>query len=86
MAAKLLEASKEVLQEGIKNRGISMSDYVDLFGKQGQQQNYFRVYRKEVCTRCSSKIEFKQLNGRGTYFCNTCQFKSDIPTLFANNL
>ncbi len=86
MAARLLDASKDVLQEGIQNRGISMSDYVDLFGKKGQQQNYFRVYRKEICTRCSSKIEFKQLNGRGTYFCSRCQFKSDIPTLFANDI
>lgn len=86
MATKLLIASKEILQEGIQNRGISMSDYVDLFGKAGQQQNFFRVYRKEICTRCKGKIDFKQLNGRGTYFCSNCQFKGDLPTLFANNI
>lgn len=75
MAAKLLEASREILTEGIGNRGISMSDYVDLFGKKGKQQEFFRIYGKEICTRCNTQVEFKKINGRGTYFCTTCQIK-----------
>ncbi len=72
-AEKLLDALREILTEGIKNRGISMSDYVDLFGKPGKQQEYFRIYRQENCLKCKNKVEFMQLNGRGTYFCLTCQ-------------
>lgn len=73
MAADLLEASREVLNEGIENRGISMSDYRDLFGKQGKQQEYFRVYKKEKCQRCGAKVVSKKINGRNTYFCPICQ-------------
>lgn len=75
MAEALLEASKEILSEGIKNRGISMSDYVDLFGKKGRQQEAFRIYNHEKCPRCEISVEFKKLNGRGTYFCANCQLK-----------
>lgn len=74
-AENLLEACKEILQEGIKNRGISMSDYVDLLGKKGNQQNHFKVYQKEVCIECGNKVEFIKLSGRGTYFCTSCQNK-----------
>ena len=72
-AEKLLQACVEILQEGIKHRGISMSDYVDLFGKKGQQQNHFRIYKKDTCRRCGTKTEVTKLNGRGTYYCPTCQ-------------
>lgn len=72
----LLKASRKILNEGIKNRGISMSDYVDLFGKKGKQQEYFRVYRQTNCPTCSSKVEFIQLSGRKTYFCPICQPKN----------
>lgn len=75
MAAKLLEASRKILEEGIKNRGISMSDYVDLFGKKGKQQEHFRVYGKSICERCNTQVDFKKINGRGTYFCTNCQIK-----------
>jgi formamidopyrimidine-DNA glycosylase len=72
-ATNLLKASREMLNEGIKNRGISMSDYVDLFGKKGNQQNFFRIYSKTICTKCNNKVEFIKINNRGTYFCPECQ-------------
>ncbi len=75
-AERLLNASREILNEGIKNRGISMSDYVDLFEKKGFQQNFFRVYQQQICKRCNSEIEFKKISGRGTYFCPKCQSKA----------
>ncbi|MFZ5424241.1 MAG: bifunctional DNA-formamidopyrimidine glycosylase/DNA-(apurinic or apyrimidinic site) lyase [Patescibacteria group bacterium] len=74
-ATALLKASREILNEGIKNRGISMSDYVDAFGKKGNQQNFFRIYQKDICSECKTNVEFKKINGRGTYFCPTCQSK-----------
>lgn len=72
-AGVLLDSSRKILREGIKNRGISMSDYVDLFGKPGKQQDYFRIYRKKICPTCKTKVEFIQLNQRGTYSCPFCQ-------------
>lgn len=80
-AEKLLEASREILSEGIQNRGISMSDYVDLLGKKGTQQDNFRVYNQETCQRCNSDIEFIKMNNRGTYFCPTCQIKNKTKRL-----
>jgi len=73
MAEKLLSAIREILEEGITNRGISMADYVDLFGKKGKQQEFFRVYKQEVCPKCGGVVVFKKVSGRGTYFCVTCQ-------------
>jgi formamidopyrimidine-DNA glycosylase len=75
LAQRLLSAAQEILQEGIKNRGSTLPDkmYMDIFGKPGKQQDNFRVYMRETCPNCSEKIEFIKLNGRGTYFCPTCQ-------------
>lgn len=74
-AEKLLKATREILKEGIKNRGSTLPDkmYVDIFGKSGSQQNYFKIYLKEKCTKCGGKVEFVKINGRGTYFCPSCQ-------------
>ncbi len=72
-AETLLAACQELLLEGIEYRGISMSDYVDLFGKPGAQQNNFRVYQQKTCKRCATRVEIVQLAGRSTYFCPTCQ-------------
>jgi len=75
IAEKLLKSIREVLTEGIKNRGSTLPDkmYVDIFGKSGSQQNHFKVYLKNKCTNCGSAIKFIKINGRGTYFCPTCQ-------------
>jgi len=71
----LLNSIKEVLKEGIKNRGSTLPDkmYVDIFGKEGKQQNYFKIYLKQTCPNCNSKVEIIKINGRRTYFCPTCQ-------------
>ena len=72
-ASKLLDACREILQEGIKNRGLTISDYVDAFGKPGYQQNYFRIYRREKCQSCKGLVSILTINARSTYFCNNCQ-------------
>lgn len=75
MSEKLLSSIRHVLKEAIKNRGATLPDkmYVDIFGKPGHQQNYFKIYLKKICGVCESKVEFVKINGRGTYFCPTCQ-------------
>lgn len=75
MAKKLLDSAKLLLKEGITNRGATLPDksYVDIFGKEGNQQKYFRVYMKEKCPQCNNQVSFIKLNGRGTYYCQNCQ-------------
>jgi formamidopyrimidine-DNA glycosylase len=72
-AQNLLNACREILKEGIKNRGLTISDYVDAFGKPGKQQNYFRIYKRNVCTRCNTESQVMVINTRTTYFCPHCQ-------------
>jgi formamidopyrimidine-DNA glycosylase len=81
---KLMEACREILLEGIKNRGSTLPDkaYVDIFGKEGKQQNFFRIYMKEKCPVCNSKVTFTKLNGRGTYYCTVCQPPNNQNLLF----
>lgn len=75
LAEKLLNSIKQILNEGIKNRGSTLPDkmYVDIFGNPGSQQKYFKIYLKNICDVCGTKVEFIKINGRGTYFCSTCQ-------------
>jgi len=72
---KLLNSSRDILKEGIKNRGSTLPDkmYVDIFGNSGRQQNHFKIYGKKTCPTCGGKVEFEKINGRGTYFCPICQ-------------
>lgn len=72
---EILKNSREILKEGIKNRGSTLSDkmYVDIFGKTGSQQNHFKIYGKNICPVCNSKTMFEKINGRGTYYCPVCQ-------------
>lgn len=74
-AQRLLNSIKEILLESIQHRGSTLNDkmYVDIFGKIGNHQEYFRIYGKKNCPICKSKTTFKKINGRGTYFCDTCQ-------------
>lgn len=74
-ANALLVSIKNVLLEGIKHRGSTLEDkmYVDIFGKFGNYQKHFKVYNKNLCQRCKTKIEIKKLDGRATYFCPKCQ-------------
>ncbi len=72
---KLLDAAKQVLSEGIENRGSTLSDkmYLDIFGKEGFHQNHFKIYGKTECPVCKTKVEYKKISARGTYFCPNCQ-------------
>ena len=75
MTKRLLESSRLVLKEGIKNRGSTLPDraYVDIFGNEGSQQKYLKIYMKEKCPKCNMGVKFIKINGRGTYFCENCQ-------------
>lgn len=72
---KLFNSSQQVLNEGIEHRGSTLDDkkYVDIFGNEGSHQNHFKIYSKQECPKCSTKVTVKKINGRSTYFCTNCQ-------------
>jgi formamidopyrimidine-DNA glycosylase len=64
-----------VLNEAIRLRGSSISDYVDSDGRPGEFQLRHRVYQRlgEKCFRCGTPIRRATVAGRSSYFCPTCQ-------------
>ena len=68
-------AVRRVLQEAIRSRGSSISDYVDSEGKRGNFQLRHRVYQRDgkPCLRCKAIIRRAIVAGRSSHFCPRCQ-------------
>jgi len=64
-----------VLEEAIRSRGSSISDYVDSEGKRGEFQLRHRVYQRDgkPCFRCMAIIRRIIVAGRSSHFCPRCQ-------------
>jgi formamidopyrimidine-DNA glycosylase len=71
----LFSSIREVLEEAIKCRGTTMSDYRDAAGLAGRFQEKLQVYgrKSQPCLRCGAVICRSQVAGRGTHFCPVCQ-------------
>ncbi len=67
--------TRTILRKAISCRGTTISDWRDLFDKEGEYQNYLLVYNREGerCFECGGEIQRRKLNGRGTYLCPSCQ-------------
>lgn len=82
----LLASLRQILTEGIKNRGATLGDkmYLDLYGREGEEQNYFRVLGKrgQACPRCSAIINYSKIGGRQTFFCPACQIKNETKVIW----
>ena len=63
----------EVLEEGIKHGGTSISDYRHADGKTGEMQLHLNVYKQPVCKVCGSQIETKIIATRNSHYCPVCQ-------------
>ena len=72
---KLYRAVQKVLQEAIRLRGSSVSDYVDSDGERGEFQLRHRVYQRtgKKCFRCGTTIRRAIVAGRSSHFCPRCQ-------------
>ena len=72
---KVQKASAAVLPRAVECRGTTVSDWRDLFGMSGENQNHLEVYSREgkACRRCGGMIERTKIGGRGTWFCPICQ-------------
>lgn len=72
---RLHRAVRQVLREGIANRGTSFSDYVGADGEPGANAERLAVYRRteQPCYRCGSRIQRIVVGQRSTHFCPRCQ-------------
>ena len=77
---RLYRAVRDVLNEAIRLRGSSISDYVDSEGRRGEFQLRHRVYQRlgKKCFRCGALIRRAIIAGRSSYFCPVCQRASRI--------
>ena len=66
---------RQVLEEAIRLRGSSVSDYLDSEGHRGKFQLRHRVYQRDgkPCFRCKSIIRRMIVAGRSSHFCPKCQ-------------
>jgi formamidopyrimidine-DNA glycosylase len=72
---RLHRAVRDVLEEAIRMRGSSVSDYVDSEGQRGTFQQRHRVYQRKgkKCFRGDGLIRRAIVAGRSSYFCPGCQ-------------
>jgi formamidopyrimidine-DNA glycosylase len=72
---RLHRAVRRVLEEAIRMRGSSVSDYVDSEGRPGTFQQRHKVYQRKgkKCFRCGALIRRAIVAGRSSYFCPSCQ-------------
>ncbi len=72
---RLFEGVKKALNQGIRNRGTSISDFHDAYGKSGKNQEVLFVYGrgKDDCLRCGASLKKGKLAGRTTVWCERCQ-------------
>lgn len=74
---RLYRGMQEVLQEGIRFRGVTLEDetYRDLYGRTGEFQEHLKAYGREglACRRCRTAVVRERWSNRSTYFCPQCQ-------------
>lgn len=70
-AARLLDALRQVLTDGIRHNGTT----IDWVYRGGNYQQYLLVYGHagEPCRRCGAPIQKIRVGQRGTHFCPVCQ-------------
>lgn len=78
---RLFSAVLTALNQGVRNRGTSISDYADAYGKSGKNQELLYVYGRggRPCINCSAILVKARVAGRGTVFCGGCQLLQKSP-------
>ncbi len=72
---RLYRAIRQVLQQSLRDRGTTFSDYRDGLGGEGKFVRRLRVYGRsgQSCKKCGTTIQKTKIAGRGTAFCPVCQ-------------
>jgi formamidopyrimidine-DNA glycosylase len=73
--ARLVAATRQVLEEAIRRGGSSISDYRDGLGRAGEFQLRHHVYDRaeQPCRRCGAAIRKRVHAGRSSFYCPSCQ-------------
>jgi len=68
-------ALRDCLLQAIANRGSSVDDFRDAWGRPGGQQERLLVYGRGglPCFGCGRLLTLIRLAGRSTVFCRRCQ-------------
>ena len=84
-APALLDAVRAALEQGIRNRGTTLRDYVDASGTPGNNAAALLVYGRagEPCSTCGAPIRRSVDSGRATYFCAACQRRAPVRAALA---
>jgi len=63
------------LKQGVKNRGTSISDFEDAYGRNGFNQEILYVYGRGglECLNCKTTLVKTRVASRGTVYCPSCQ-------------
>lgn len=63
------------LRASVVRRGTSADDFLDLYGKRGNNAALLKAYGRDgkPCRRCGKPIRKVRFAGRGTHFCANCQ-------------
>ena len=71
----IIKNTKEILAESIKNNGTTIHTFKFNKWSIGDYQKFLKVHmrKNEKCFDCKTQIVKIELNGRGTYYCPTCQ-------------
>jgi len=74
IASKLIKNAIKILNASINVGGTTIATYA-VDNHSGSYQNYLQVHTKAgtSCPKCNDLIKKIQVNGRGTYYCPTCQ-------------
>ncbi len=64
---------KKILKAAIKHQGSSVEYYLDAYGQKGDYVKYHKVYHRDKCSVCGTKIKRVKVNGRSAHFCPKCQ-------------
>ena len=74
-AQTVIDNSVKVLNKAIKLGGTTIRSYTSSLGVTGRFQNELNVHTKEGenCPVCNTEILKTKVNGRGTYYCPSCQ-------------
>lgn len=72
---KIAQTASVIFSRAISCRGTTFSDWRDLFGAKGENQEHLQVYGRagSACKRCGSLVQRMKLGGRGTFYCPECQ-------------
>lgn len=72
---RIISAAQDLSREVLREGGVSLRDYRNLSGEDGQGMSLLLVYGRagSPCPRCGALLQKDRVQGRGTTWCPSCQ-------------